>query len=55
MMHKKLGDAVKAGEPLATLYVNTEAPEEVQAQVLNSFTIGETKPELPPLIHEVIR
>lgn len=55
MMHKKLGDAVKAGEPLATLYVNAEAPEEVQAQVLNSFTIGETKPELPPLIHEVIR
>lgn len=55
MMHKKLGDAVKTGEPLATLYVNTEAPEEVQAQVLNSFTIGETKPELPPLIHEVIR
>lgn len=55
MMHKKLGDAVKAGEPLATLYVNTEAPEEVQAQVLKSFTIGETKPELPPLIHEVIR
>lgn len=55
MMHKKLGDAVKAGEPLATLYVNTEAPEEVQTQVLNSFTIGETKPELPPLIHEVIR
>lgn len=55
IMHKKLGDAVKAGEPLATLYVNSEAPEEVQAQVLNSFEIGTTKPELPELIHEVIR
>lgn len=55
MMHKKLGDAVKAGEPLATLYLNHPAPQDVQDQVRNSFTIGANKPELPKLIHETIK
>ncbi|MFD1410181.1 pyrimidine-nucleoside phosphorylase [Lapidilactobacillus gannanensis] len=55
MLHKKIGDKIAVGEPLATLYLNAPAPQEVQDQVLNSFTISAEAPELPELIHEIVR
>ncbi|WP_125767168.1 pyrimidine-nucleoside phosphorylase [Lapidilactobacillus wuchangensis] len=55
MLHKKIGDQITVGEPLATLYLNAPAPQEVQDQVLNSFTISAEAPELPELIHEIVR
>ncbi|MFD1465086.1 pyrimidine-nucleoside phosphorylase [Lapidilactobacillus mulanensis] len=54
VLHKKIGDSVKIGEALATLYLNAAAPQEVQDQVLNSFEIGSEKPEPLTLIHEII-
>lgn len=52
IMHKKLGDAVKAGEPICTLYADDDtlfaAAEEMY---VGGLTIGAEKPEVPPLIY----
>ena len=52
IMHKKLGDAVKAGEPICTLYADDDtlfaAAEEMY---VGGLTIGAEKPEAPPLIY----
>ena len=52
IMHKKLGDAVKAGEPICTLYADDDtlfaATEEMY---VGGLTIGAEKPEVPPLIY----
>ncbi|MFC6314535.1 pyrimidine-nucleoside phosphorylase [Lapidilactobacillus achengensis] len=55
VLHKKIGDQVVVGEALATLYLNAPAPQEVQDQVLNSIEIGADKPEIPALIHEIVK
>ena len=55
ILHKKKGDAVKAGESLATMHYNGDAfPEEVQKRFLEAYTISVEKPQLNPLIYEVI-
>lgn len=55
ILHKKKGDAVKAGESLATMHYNGDAfPEEVQKRFLDAYTISVEKPQLNPLIYEVI-
>lgn len=54
VLHKKIGDTVEVGESLATLYLNSEAPQEIQDQVLNSFEIGADRPDPLQLIHEII-
>ena len=52
IMHKKLGDAIKAGEPICTLYADDDtlfaAAEEMY---VGGLTIGAEKPEVPPLIY----
>ena len=52
IMHKKLGDTVKAGEPICTLYADDDtlfaAAEEMY---VGGLTIGAEKPEVPPLIY----
>lgn len=52
IMHKKLGDAVKAGEPICTLYADDDtlfaAAEEMY---VGGLSIGAEKPEVPPLIY----
>ena len=49
---EKLGDAVKAGEPICTLYADDDtlfaAAEEMY---VGGLTIGAEKPEVPPLIY----
>lgn len=55
VMHKRLGEAVKRDEPLATLHVG-EKSDRVGAYNLlkKSIVIGDEKPEVMPLIQAVI-
>jgi pyrimidine-nucleoside phosphorylase len=56
VLHKKVGDAVVAGEPLATIYYNAETRAARARQLLEeSFQISESAPrEKRPLIHRII-
>ena len=55
ILHKKKCDAVKAGESLATMHYNGDAfPKEVEKRFLEAYTISVEKPQLNPLIYEVI-
>jgi pyrimidine-nucleoside phosphorylase len=56
VLHKKVGDAVSAGEPLATIYYNSEARAARARQLLEeSYKIaGSPAREKRPLIHRVI-
>jgi len=56
-LHKKVGDSVLAGEPICTLYYNSEL-RAAQAKLLieHSYHIAETAPPLRrPLIHKIIQ
>jgi pyrimidine-nucleoside phosphorylase/thymidine phosphorylase len=54
-LNKKLGDRVAAGEALAVLHVNRKNNlQEAEQRTAAAFTIGETPPEIPPLIYEII-
>jgi pyrimidine-nucleoside phosphorylase len=56
VLHKKVGDAVTAGEPLATIYYNAETRADRARQLLEeSYQISDTpEHEKRPLIHRVI-
>jgi pyrimidine-nucleoside phosphorylase len=56
ILHKKIGDAVSMGEPLATIYYNDESRSSRARQLLQeSFHIADSPPrEKRPLIHRVI-
>jgi pyrimidine-nucleoside phosphorylase len=56
VLHKKVGDAVAADEPLATIYYNAEARGTRARQLLGeSYQISDTPAhEKRPLIHRVI-
>jgi pyrimidine-nucleoside phosphorylase len=57
VLHKKVGDAVSTGEPLATIHYNTE-PRAARARLLleQSYTITDSlSHQGRPLIHRVIR
>jgi len=54
-IHKKIGDSVKIGEDLATLYFNNQdGLERAISLVQNAYDIGQQKPESFQLVHEVI-
>ena len=55
--HKRIGDRVEKGEPLATIHYNSGAKlAEGQSLIAASYGIGEARPsENPPLIHRVLR
>jgi len=55
VLHKKVGDRVSIGEPLATIYYNDE-PRCARAQQLleASYQIADVPPAEKPLIHRVI-
>lgn len=55
VLHKKLGDRISAGEPLCTLYYNSE-PRAALAKQLSeaSYEIAEAPPSPRPLVHRVI-
>lgn len=52
-LHHKLGDHVKAGEPLLTIYSNRQEIKNVEQLLDESIEIGDHG-EQPPLIHEII-
>lgn len=55
VMDVRLGDKVKAGDSLATLYLNRrELANEAVASMQRAITIAKEKPELPPLIHAAV-
>ena len=52
-LNKKVGDVVKEGEPLVTIYANREDVEDVKQVLYENIEIGESGKE-PTLIHKVI-
>jgi pyrimidine-nucleoside phosphorylase len=56
VLHKKVGDAVFTGEPLATIHYNSETRADSARQLLEaSYQIDDSPPrEARPLIHQVI-
>jgi thymidine phosphorylase len=56
IVRKKIGDHVEAGEPLAVLHYSNDRNLVEAKQMLNgAYMIGDTRPELPPLIHEELQ
>ncbi|OJD72242.1 pyrimidine-nucleoside phosphorylase [Bacillus sp. NH11B] len=53
MLRKKVGDAVKEGEPFITIYANRENVEDVKAKIYENISIAETA-VAPKLVHTVI-
>jgi pyrimidine-nucleoside phosphorylase len=55
VLHKKVGDAVSAGEGLATIHYNAEARASRARQLLEeSYRIVDSPVQMRPLIHRVI-
>ncbi|MBJ8093814.1 MULTISPECIES: pyrimidine-nucleoside phosphorylase [Bacillus cereus group] len=53
MLRKKVGDAVKEGEPFVTIYANRENVEDVKVKIYENISISETA-VAPKLVHTVI-
>ncbi|HDX9613073.1 TPA: pyrimidine-nucleoside phosphorylase [Bacillus toyonensis] len=53
MLRKKVGDAVKEGEPFVTIYANRENVEDVKAKIYENISIAEIA-VAPKLVHTVI-
>jgi pyrimidine-nucleoside phosphorylase len=52
--HKRMGDAVQAGESLVTIDYNTDAKlQEAHRLITASYQIGAQKPPIRPLIHGI--
>jgi len=55
VLHKKVGDRVKPGEPLATIHYNAEDRAARARQLIeSSYAIGTRVPAKRPLIHNII-
>lgn len=55
IMHKRRGDYLKAGEPLATLYVNDETRlAEAMNTLRGAITLSKEPPEAAPMVYEVV-
>ena len=55
VLHKKVGDRVTSGEPIATIHYNSEAKAERARQLIEaSCEIADEPPTKRPLIHRVI-
>lgn len=54
MLRKKIGDQVKKGESLVTIYSNFENVEVVKTKLYENITISSEKVQAPVLIHEEI-
>src|SRR5215475_7247988 len=53
--HKRIGNAVQAGEPLVTISYNADAQiEAAQKMIAASYQIGDKKPPSRPLIRRII-
>lgn len=54
MLNKKVGDAVKKGESLVTVYSNTEDISEVEKDLLENIILSIEKVEEPTLVYDLI-
>lgn len=55
VIHKKVGDEVKKGDLIATLYYNNGSPDNAAKCYLSALKIEPKQKSTPPLIHKVIR
>ncbi|WP_025729112.1 pyrimidine-nucleoside phosphorylase [Atopobacter phocae] len=53
ILNKKVGDAVKEGESLVTIYSNQDDITEIESDLYDSIEIGDVS-EKPTLIHQII-
>jgi len=53
-LHKKIGDEIKKGEALLTIYSNTKSIHDVKEKLYQSIKISNKKITPPDLIHETI-
>ncbi|MDQ0213757.1 pyrimidine-nucleoside phosphorylase [Oikeobacillus pervagus] len=53
-LNKKIGDQVKKGDSLVTIYSNQEDIKQVKEKLYQSITISKEKPPVPTLIYEEI-
>ncbi len=54
MLHKKIGDEVKPGDPLVTIHSNRESVDDVIESIYESYAISPAKAERPVLVHAEI-
>lgn len=54
VLNKKIGDKVKKGDSLVTIYSNQEDVEEVKQKLYESISISKNKVEKPTLIYDTI-
>ena len=55
VLHKKVGDRIASGEPLATIYYNAESKAARARQLIEaSCEIADAAPPKRPLIHRII-
>lgn len=56
VLHKKLADAVEAGESLATIHArDEESARRAVQQLAAAYEIGPERPERPPFVRDIIR
>ncbi len=56
VLHKKVGDHVRTGEPLATVYANDRAKlEAARARFLKAYHLGDSPASSGPLIRGIVR
>jgi pyrimidine-nucleoside phosphorylase len=54
VLHKKIGDNVATGEPLATIHSNQQRVDAVLGRIQQAYTITAQSVEKPPLIYDII-
>jgi pyrimidine-nucleoside phosphorylase len=55
MLNKKIGDAVKKGDSLVTIYSNQKDVEQVKAKLYESIKVTADSVKAPPLVHDTIK
>ena len=56
VMKKRLGDFVRADEPLCIMYVNDDSKLDSALEMFHSaFAYSEKKPEYRPMVYDVVR
>lgn len=54
MLRKKVGDSVKKGESLVTIYANRENVEDVKAKIYGNMKIAKEHVDAPTLVHGIV-
>ncbi|MGG5738798.1 MULTISPECIES: pyrimidine-nucleoside phosphorylase [Bacillus cereus group] len=54
MLRKKVGDSVKKGDSLVTIYANRENVEDVKAKIYENMKIAKDHVDTPTLVHGIV-